>query len=156
MSEGCMKEKMKLHYVYLQKNIIMKNWIKMRWVGHVAIRYKFLYGVPEVKTPLGRHSLVGGEYLLVWIGFIWLKIRTGGRCEYCNEPACSIQCRERVLYLFLKWDYNSVVSWQTSAHTDERNSGWNSFNLFVNVCVKCEVQFDVCCEWVGKDAFPLR
>jgi hypothetical protein len=65
----------------------------MRWAGHVAHIgeerkvYKVLVGKPEGKRPLGRPRR-GWEYgiridlreigLGVWIGFYWLRTRTGG------------------------------------------------------------------------------
>jgi hypothetical protein len=56
---------------------------RMRWVGHVAHMretrnvYEILVGKCEGKRPLGkpRHRWTDWR---VWIGFIWLRIRTGG------------------------------------------------------------------------------
>jgi hypothetical protein len=43
--------------------------------------YKIMVGNPEGKTPLGRPRhrwILGNCNWKVWIGFIWLRIRTGG------------------------------------------------------------------------------
>jgi hypothetical protein len=67
---------------------------KMRWAGHVArmgkVRgaYNILVGRPEGRRPLGRPRLdgrttlrwiLGKQGLGMWIGFIGLRIGTGGR-----------------------------------------------------------------------------
>jgi hypothetical protein len=66
---------------------------RMRWAGHVARMgeerkvYKVLVGKPEGKSPLGRPGRrcedgirmgLRGIGLGVWIGFDWLRTRTGG------------------------------------------------------------------------------
>jgi hypothetical protein len=67
----------------------------MRWAGHVAgivekrNAYRILVGKPEGKRPLGRPRSMWVDNIkmdfreiqwdgVVWILFIWLKIRTSG------------------------------------------------------------------------------
>jgi hypothetical protein len=64
---------------------------RMKWAGHVVHMreinaYKILVAKPEGKIPLENLGLDGsiiskrilGKYGLgAWIGFIWLRIRTG-------------------------------------------------------------------------------
>jgi hypothetical protein len=60
--------------------------------------YRVFMGKPEGKRPLGRprHRWEDGirmdlrEICRVWIGFSWLRIRTGaGSCKYGDETAGS-------------------------------------------------------------------
>jgi hypothetical protein len=66
---------------------------RMRWTGHVARMgkkrnsYRLLVGKPEGKRPLGRprrrwvgniRMHLGGWDGVMWTGFVWLSIGTGG------------------------------------------------------------------------------
>jgi hypothetical protein len=84
-----------LHSLYSSPSMVRVIKAKrMRWVGHVArmgeVRgaYSISVGRPERRTPLGRPrhrwedniKIDFGKYGLgMRIGFIWLKIGTGGR-----------------------------------------------------------------------------
>jgi hypothetical protein len=88
--------KMELHNVYpLPYTITMTKSRRMRWVSCEArmwdkrSAYRILVEKPEGKTPVGRARCRWVDnikmdlrkrerYRGVWIGFIWLKIGTGG------------------------------------------------------------------------------
>jgi hypothetical protein len=94
MTEGWRKlHNEELHSLYSSPNIIMM--IKSRRMGcaeHVARMgeminaYTILVGKPEDKRPLGRPRCrwedikmgLRKQGLMVWIGFVWLRIGTGG------------------------------------------------------------------------------
>jgi hypothetical protein len=66
----------------------------MRWAGHVVYMgkkrnaYRILVGKPEGQRPLGRPRCRWKDNIqmdlreydgVVWTGFIWLRVGTGGR-----------------------------------------------------------------------------
>jgi hypothetical protein len=83
-----------LHNLYSSPDIIRQvKSRRMRWAGHVARIgeetkvYKILVGKPEGKRPLGRPRRTWEDGIRMdlretgwglWIGFDWLRTRTGG------------------------------------------------------------------------------
>jgi hypothetical protein len=82
-----------VHNLYFFPNIIrmIKSW-RVRWAGH-AVRmgarrnaYRILMGKTEGKRPLGRPKCRWEANIkmdlredgMVWIGLIWLRVRTSG------------------------------------------------------------------------------
>ena len=78
-------------------------------MGEKIGAYRLLVGRCDGKRPLGRLTYVGvvGRIILNWIFKKWdreawnvlllLMIGTGdgeGYCKRCNEPSCSLKCRE--------------------------------------------------------------
>jgi hypothetical protein len=70
-------------------------------LGEMRNAYRILVGKPEGTRRLGIPRRTWGDNIKkdlkevgwrVWIGFIWLRIRTGGgSCKYGNEPLGSIK-----------------------------------------------------------------
>jgi hypothetical protein len=83
-----------LHGLYSSSSIVrVIKARRMRWAGHVECMgevrgaYNILVGKPEGRRPLGRPRCrwednikmdLGEIGLEMWIGFIWLRIGTGG------------------------------------------------------------------------------
>jgi hypothetical protein len=72
-------------------------------MGEMKNAYNILVGKPEGKRPLGRPRILkwilwkqGGA---AWIGFIWLRIGTGGgSCDHRNDPSGSVESGEFLDY----------------------------------------------------------
>jgi hypothetical protein len=92
VGESCINEE--LHGLYSSPSIVrVIKARRMKWAGHVArmvkVRgaYNILVGRPEGRRPLGRPRRRWAENIKMdlreigfgmWIGFIGLRIRTGG------------------------------------------------------------------------------
>jgi hypothetical protein len=101
----------KLHGLYSTPSIISVIKVRrMRWAGQVACTeevrgaHNILVGNPEGRRPLGRPRHRWEDNIKMdlgetgfgdVIGFIWLRIETGGSsCEHGDEPSGSIKCGE--------------------------------------------------------------